>query len=58
MNVRNQMDEALDAALETHLQKVFKDFFGHGDEVRLGSELRSADAAYKKASKALDKYEL
>jgi len=49
------MDEALDKALAEHLEELFGTFFKHSDEVKLMSELRSAEEAYNRANKALDK---
>lgn len=55
MNIRNEMDEALDKALEEHLKKLFMAYFEGGAIGRLEDELKKVEAVFTTANKMLDK---
>ena len=55
MNIRNEMDEALDEALREHLKKLFSDYLSGGAIGRLQEELKKSEILYSTANKELDK---
>ena len=54
MNIRNQMDLALDEALKESLEGLFKEYLKDGNEEALKKGLRRLETAYALGNKMLD----